>query len=86
MLCGLVFGWSSLVFLLKQEGVYSHLCHSAGTNRTNTTEDAVPSCSAQDQTLQLAFTIASSAIPFVNFFIGNAFDRYGVRKTRLMGM
>ena len=82
---GLVFGWSSLVFVLKEEGIYSNLCQERNSTVGNTTDVVLPTCSAQDEMLQLAYTIAVTAIPIMNFFIGALFSKFGIRLTRLLG-
>ena len=37
---GIFFGWSSLMFILKQEGIFSHLCAKDVNNSTNSPSDA----------------------------------------------
>uniref|UniRef100_UPI0037E9A25A equilibrative nucleobase transporter 1-like n=1 Tax=Semicossyphus pulcher TaxID=241346 RepID=UPI0037E9A25A len=76
---GLVFGFTSLVFVLKKDGYFSALCVSGtGTNSTD--------CSRQDEQFSLIFTIASFLNNFVNLIIGYVFDRFGTLVTRLLGI
>ncbi|XP_017287925.1 solute carrier family 43 member 3a isoform X2 [Kryptolebias marmoratus] len=74
---GVVFGYASLVFVLKDEGYFSELCHS---NTTNT------ECSSQDEQFSLVFTIASFLNNFLNLIVGFLFDRFGTLVTRLLGI
>ncbi|XP_054460867.1 solute carrier family 43 member 3a isoform X2 [Anoplopoma fimbria] len=80
---GVVFGYASLVFVLKEEGYFSHLCVSVPvTNRTLTSLD----CSRQDEQFSLVFTIASFLNNFLNLVNGYLFDRFGTMVTRLLGI
>ncbi|CAJ1052954.1 solute carrier family 43 member 3-like [Xyrichtys novacula] len=76
---GLVFGFASLVFVLKADGYFSDLCVShPGTNTTD--------CSRQDEQFSLIFTIASFLNNFINLLVGYLFDRFGTMVTRLLGI
>ena len=77
LLGGILFGWASLVYMLKRDGVYSHLC-GGPANGTSSSNDSVDmasedadvvevGCLEQDQQLQLAFVIANCTSPFANF-------------------
>ncbi|XP_040002628.1 LOW QUALITY PROTEIN: solute carrier family 43 member 3a [Xiphias gladius] len=80
---GVVFGYASLVFVLKEDGYFSQLCDSVpGTNGTLTSTD----CSRQDEKFSLVFTVASFLINFLNLFYGYLFDRFGTMVTRLLGI
>lgn len=76
---GLVFGFASLVFVLKADGYFSDLCVSS--LRSNSTD-----CSRQDQQFSLIFTIASFLNNFINIIVGYVFDRFGTLVTRLLGI
>ncbi|XP_019939369.2 equilibrative nucleobase transporter 1-like [Paralichthys olivaceus] len=79
---GVVFGYASLVFVLKEEGYFSHLCDTVpGTNGTLNSTD----CSRQDERFSLVFTIASFLNNF-NIVNGYLFDRFGTMVTRLLGI
>ncbi|KAM9314782.1 solute carrier family 43 member 3a [Pholidichthys leucotaenia] len=76
---GVVFGYASLVFVLKDIGYFSHLCHEEpGANSTD--------CSRQDEQFSLIFTIASFLNNFLTIVNGYMFDRFGTTVTRLLGI
>ncbi|XP_070775463.1 equilibrative nucleobase transporter 1-like [Enoplosus armatus] len=80
---GIVFGFASLVFVLKEDGYFGQLCVSvSGTNDSLTTTD----CSRQDEQFSLVFTIASFLNNFLNLVNGYLFDRFGTMVTRLLGI
>ncbi|XP_041845789.1 solute carrier family 43 member 3-like [Melanotaenia boesemani] len=79
---GAVFGWASLVFVLKEEGYFTSLCVNAtGVNGTQTLD-----CSAQDEQFSLVFTIASFMNNFLTLPNGFLFDHFGTTVTRLFGI
>ncbi|KAM8733113.1 solute carrier family 43 member 3b isoform 1-T2 [Acanthopagrus schlegelii] len=79
---GAVFGWASLVFVLKTEGYFSSLCvNTTGVNATQ-----VLDCSGQDEQFSLVFTIASFMNNFSSLPNGFLFDRFGTRVARLFGI
>ncbi|XP_060948781.1 equilibrative nucleobase transporter 1-like [Limanda limanda] len=79
---GVVFGYASLVFVLKEDGYFSHLCETVpGTNGTLSSTD----CSRQDERFSLVFTVASFLNNF-NIINGYLFDRFGTMVTRLLGI
>lgn len=79
---GTVFGWASLMFVLKTEGYFSNLCVNAtGSNGTHYTD-----CSGQDERFSLVFTIASFMNNFLTLPNGFLFDRFGTMVARLLGI
>ncbi|XP_070769535.1 solute carrier family 43 member 3b [Enoplosus armatus] len=79
---GAVFGWASLVFVLKTEGYFSSLCvNTTGVNATQ-----VLDCSGQDEQFSLVFTIASFMNNFLTLPNGFLFDRFGTTVARLFGI
>ncbi|CAL8331333.1 unnamed protein product [Merluccius merluccius] len=80
---GLVFGYASLVFVLKQDGYFSQMCdNSTGTNDTKQT-----GClNEQNEQFSLVFTIASFLISFLSLPNGYLFDRFGTTATRLLAI
>uniref|UniRef100_A0A3B5PT85 Solute carrier family 43 member 3a n=1 Tax=Xiphophorus maculatus TaxID=8083 RepID=A0A3B5PT85_XIPMA len=79
---GVVFGWASLVFVLKEDGYFSSLCfNTTGVNGTQ-----ILDCSAQDEQFSLIFTITS----FINNFFalpnGFLFDHFGTTVARLLAI
>ncbi|XP_037635276.1 solute carrier family 43 member 3-like [Sebastes umbrosus] len=79
---GVVFGWASLVFVLKTEDYFSSLC--VNTTGVNATQDL--DCSGQDQQFSFVFTIASFMLNFLALPIGFLFDRFGTTVARLFGI
>ncbi|KAK0152469.1 Solute carrier family 43 member 3 [Merluccius polli] len=79
---GAVFGWASLVFVLKADGYYSSLC----VNRTEVNGTQVFDCSGQDEQLSLVFTIASFMNNFLMLPNGFLFDHFGTTVARLFGI
>uniref|UniRef100_A0A665T306 Solute carrier family 43 member 3-like n=1 Tax=Echeneis naucrates TaxID=173247 RepID=A0A665T306_ECHNA len=78
---GAVFGWASLVFVLKTEGYFSSLCvNTTGLNGTQ-----VLDCSGQDEQFSLVFTIASFVNNFLTIPNGFLFDRFGTTVARSLG-
>ncbi|KAL2088294.1 hypothetical protein ACEWY4_015193 [Coilia grayii] len=79
---GAVFGWASLVFVLKSDGYFSQLCvNTTSSNGTYTTD-----CRGQDEKFSLIFTIASFMNNFLTLPNGFLFDRFGTMVTRLLGI
>ncbi|XP_070819299.1 solute carrier family 43 member 3b [Chaetodon trifascialis] len=79
---GAVFGWASLVFVLKTEGFFSSLCvNTTGVNATQ-----VLDCSGQDEQFSLVFTIASFMNNFLTLPNGFLFDQFGTTVARLFGI
>ncbi|KAK9962851.1 hypothetical protein ABG768_006090 [Culter alburnus] len=78
---GAIFGWATLVFVLKSEGYFSSLCVNATINGT-----AVEDCSRQDEQFSLIFTIASFMINFLTLPNGFLFDHFGTTVARLLGI
>ncbi|KAM4621771.1 solute carrier family 43 member 3b isoform 1-T2 [Polymixia lowei] len=78
---GAVFGWASLVFVLKTEGYFSSLCVNVTVNGTE-----VLDCSGQDEQFSLVFTIASFMNNFLTLPNGFLFDRFGTTVARLFGI
>lgn len=79
---GAVFGWASLVFILKQEGYYSSLC----VNATGVNSTQVLDCSKQDEQFSLIFTVASFMNNFMTMPNGFLFDHFGTTVSRLFGI
>lgn len=92
---GTVFGWASLVFVLKREGYFGDLCvpgnrtapgggglGSNGTDLPPTPED----CDLQDERFTLIFTLASFMNNFVSLPNGLLFDHCGTSVTRAVGI
>ena len=72
---GIIFGWASLVVVLKEAGVYASAC-GAGAG-------LAADCTARSNRLQMIFTVASSANSVANLSSGLVMDRYGPRVCKL---
>ncbi|CAL8264019.1 unnamed protein product [Lota lota] len=84
---GIVFGWASLVVILKAEGYFSSLCvNGTGLNGTTANGTQVLDCSGQDEQLSLVFTIASFVNNFLTLSNGFLFDHFGTTVARLFGI
>lgn len=79
---GAVFGWASLVFVLKTDGYFSSLC--VNTTAVNATQDL--DCSGQDEQFSLVFTIASFMNNVLTLPNGFLFDLFGTTVARLFGI
>ncbi|XP_054453605.1 equilibrative nucleobase transporter 1-like [Anoplopoma fimbria] len=79
---GAVFGWASLVFILKTDGYFSSQC--VNTTYFNATQ--VLDCSGQDEQFSLVFTIASFMNNFLTLPNGFLFDMFGTTVARLFGI
>uniref|UniRef100_A0A8C3N6Z0 Uncharacterized protein n=1 Tax=Geospiza parvula TaxID=87175 RepID=A0A8C3N6Z0_GEOPR len=73
--CGIIFGWASLVFVLKDLGYFEGLCQPSATPGPNLTLGS--DCSGQDEQFSLVFTIGSFMNNFMTFPMGVVFDRFG---------
>uniref|UniRef100_A0A3B5APZ7 Solute carrier family 43 member 3-like n=1 Tax=Stegastes partitus TaxID=144197 RepID=A0A3B5APZ7_9TELE len=72
---GVVFGYASLVFVLKEDGYFGELCINHPNGNSSTASDT--DCSGQDEQFSLVFTIASFLNNFLNLVNGFLFDRFG---------
>ncbi|XP_068181735.1 solute carrier family 43 member 3b [Antennarius striatus] len=79
---GAMFGWASLVFVLKSEGYFSYLCF----NTTDANATQVLDCSEQDEQFSVIFTISSFMNNFLTLPNGFIFDRFGTTVARLVGI
>ncbi|NWT76802.1 S43A3 protein, partial [Prunella himalayana] len=82
--CGIIFGWASLVFVLKDLGYFEGLCQPSATPSPNLTLGS--DCSGQDEQFSLVFTIGSFMNNFLTFPMGVVFDRFGTAAARLIAI
>ncbi|XP_007430314.1 solute carrier family 43 member 3 isoform X1 [Python bivittatus] len=80
---GVIFGWASLVFVLKDLNYFENLCESAANKTINQT---TPGCAAQDEQFSLIFTIGSFMNNFMTFPTGYIFDHFGTTAARLLAI
>uniref|UniRef100_A0A8C6X0Z3 Solute carrier family 43 member 3 n=1 Tax=Naja naja TaxID=35670 RepID=A0A8C6X0Z3_NAJNA len=79
---GVIFGWTSLVYVLKHQKYFENLCKPAANTTINQTQD----CTAQDEQLSLIFTIGSFMNNFMTFPTGYIFDHFGTTAARLVAI
>ncbi|XP_048755825.2 equilibrative nucleobase transporter 1-like isoform X2 [Ostrea edulis] len=75
---GIQFGWSSLVFVYKEIGVYGNLCPG------NQTRDQSESCPQQEEYLNMFFSIATALLFIISIVVGFIHHRLGTTKCRLL--
>ncbi|KAL8182902.1 UNVERIFIED_CONTAM: hypothetical protein K2H54_006613 [Gekko kuhli] len=80
---GVIFGWASLVYVLKDLHYFRNLCVPVANQTANSTLNG---CRAQDEQFSLAFTIGSFMNNFMTFPTGYIFDRFGTTVARLIAM
>ncbi|XP_059202487.1 equilibrative nucleobase transporter 1-like [Centropristis striata] len=78
---GALFGWASLVFVLKKEDYFSSECIN-----TTTANGTDLDCSGQDEQFSLVFTIASFLCIFMTLPSGFFFDWFGTAVSRLIAI
>nr|XP_061786471.1 equilibrative nucleobase transporter 1-like [Nerophis lumbriciformis]XP_061786472.1 equilibrative nucleobase transporter 1-like [Nerophis lumbriciformis]XP_061786473.1 equilibrative nucleobase transporter 1-like [Nerophis lumbriciformis] len=79
---GIVFGWASLVFVLKEEDYFVSFC----VNATGVNGSQFLDCGGQDEQFSLVFTIASFSNNFLTLVSGFIFDHLGTTVARLLGI
>ncbi|XP_027207320.2 equilibrative nucleobase transporter 1 isoform X1 [Penaeus vannamei] len=97
---GTIFGWASLVHVLKTMGVYSHLCkeslhqvYSLSSNATREVDDTMLvlkdstklACSSQDQQFALIYTVACVLYSIPGILLGYCLHHFGLAVTRVLG-
>ncbi|XP_058505440.1 solute carrier family 43 member 3b isoform X1 [Solea solea] len=79
---GVIYGWASLVFVLKKDNYFGSLCvNTTGVNGTHELD-----CSGQDEKFSLVFTIASFMNNFMTLPNGFLFDYFGTTVARIFGI
>ncbi|XP_072033367.1 equilibrative nucleobase transporter 1-like [Amphiura filiformis] len=81
---GLIYGWATLVYVLKADGYYSNLCNNETAIDTTNDEDTPPTCAEQDAILNLVFTVGAFSLQGSVLFTGLIFDYFGTRFLRLL--
>uniref|UniRef100_A0A6I8P4A2 Solute carrier family 43 member 3 n=1 Tax=Ornithorhynchus anatinus TaxID=9258 RepID=A0A6I8P4A2_ORNAN len=83
---GVIFGWASLVFILKDNGYFRERCILLSGSYNATTDPLSLDCAAQDEQFSLVFTIGSFMNNFMTFPTGYIFDHYGTTVARLVAI
>ncbi|XP_062433340.1 equilibrative nucleobase transporter 1 isoform X3 [Rhea pennata] len=96
--CGIIFGWASLVYVLKKLGYFEELCVPTASPSPNSTllpvssvspcpaDHCLADCTGQDEQFSLIFTIGSFMNNFMTFPMGYIFDRFGTTVARLIAI
>ena len=75
---GVIFGFSSLQYVLEQEGYFEYLCNnSARHEAVNSSNFTHITCGEQEANFNLAFTLGSSFLYFAGVLWGYLLDHYG---------
>ncbi|XP_041029786.1 solute carrier family 43 member 3-like [Carcharodon carcharias] len=83
---GVIFGWASLVFVLKKEGYFSDLCASQHNTSSHRVKNYTSICDRQDERFALIFTMGSFMNNFITLPCGFVFDHFGTMATRFVGI
>lgn len=81
---GVLFGWTSLLFVFKAENYFSEPCEQDCLLRSNVTGPS--DLKAQDEKFSLIFTLASFMNNFMTFPTGYIFDRFKTTVARLIAI
>ena len=87
---GVIFGFSSLQYVLEKEGYFEYLCENSNLTSLNSTtannvtitintaaSNIATTCGEQDASFNLVFTLGSSFLFFAAFPSGYLLDRFG---------
>lgn len=81
---GVLFGWTSLVFVFKEQHYFEELCEPDAGLLGNAT--GLDDCRARDEQFSLIFTLASFMNNFMTFPTGYIFDRFQTTVARLIAI
>ena len=85
---GNMLGWSSLLFMLKEEGFFQELCTSGANSTGNssvvseTASVLKRDCVAQEERFSLVITLTSGIGNGATVLVGIAVDKLGAKKVR----
>jgi len=86
---GLLYGWSSLVFVLKAEGLFLNLCNVTVNSTTGESDPLNAklsiSCPERDERFSLVFSVDSALFNIGIALMGLTFYTFGTRISRLIG-
>ena len=84
---GILYGWTSLDGIFKNEGFFSSHCGNHSDVMKNETAGHDPNyCGERLEQLNLVFLVSASLICFTNFPAGIGLDRFGPWKMRIIAM
>ena len=78
---GFFYGWAAMVYVLKAEGYFSHLCQ---INNTLTDQNRTNICDPQDAIFNLLYSLGSFTTFTYVLPAGIVLDIYGTRFTRII--
>lgn len=78
LLSAIIYGWASLIVVLKKESFFRDLCDSKEKNST------ILGCVEQDERLNLVFTVGVFTFSSSGVIAGPFLDYFGPRKTRFL--
>ena len=79
---GIIFGWTSLDGIFKEEAFYEHLCYNESLEYKKSNVSDGTSCDARVEKLNLVFLISVSILCVVQFPAGVSIDTIGSRQMR----
>lgn len=87
---GLQYGWGSLLFILKEEKLFEHLCDGNGTalnaTKTENTVARQVDCFERDERFNLIFSVALATMTALNVVFGQFHYVIGIKPTRGISM
>ena len=82
---GFFYGWAPLVYVLKAEGYFTHLCQiNSNGSLHHLQQNMTTVCDAQDANFNLLFALGSCTVFTCILPVGLVFDTLGTRFTRIM--
>ncbi|XP_063594930.1 equilibrative nucleobase transporter 1-like [Penaeus indicus] len=82
---GTIFGWAQLAYVLKEQGIFSHLCNATVTSRAPSEIVTFKGCAAQDETFALIYTVACTLYSTPGILLGYMLHHLGLAVTRISG-
>ena len=77
---GPIFGWASLAYILKKKNYFSDSCFLQ--NNTTLATEELMSCSEQENSLNVAYTVGFITVGLVSFPVGYMLDKCGPKIAR----
>ncbi|XP_069759081.1 equilibrative nucleobase transporter 1-like isoform X2 [Narcine bancroftii] len=83
---GVIYGWPSLVFILKDKAFFADLCLAMHNSSNSGARNDTVNCDLQDERLALIFTITTFTIPLLTIINGVLLDYYGTMAARFLSI
>ena len=82
LLCsGPIFGWASLAYILKKENYFADVC-TLSSNQNSSSINGDTFCRAQENKLNIAYTVGFLTVGLVSLPVGYLLDTFGPKVTR----